>query len=36
MFLNFPSGLVLYWMVNNLLTILQQWFVNRQTKPAAA
>ncbi len=29
MFLNFPAGLVLYWMVNNLLTILQQWLVNR-------
>ncbi len=35
MFLNFPSGLVLYWMVNNLLTILQQWLISRQTKPAA-
>lgn len=34
MFLNFPSGLVLYWMVNNLLTILQQWIINRKTKPA--
>ncbi len=32
MFLNFPSGLVLYWMVNNLLTILQQWHVNREPK----
>ncbi|MDY0261717.1 membrane protein insertase YidC [Syntrophotalea acetylenica] len=29
MFLNFPSGLVIYWLVNNLLTILQQWTVNR-------
>ncbi len=27
----FPAGLVLYWTVNNLLSILQQWFVNRQT-----
>lgn len=35
MFLNFPSGLVLYWMVNNLLTILQQWQVNRTPKLAA-
>ncbi len=35
MFLNFPSGLVLYWMVNNLLTILQQWQVNRSPKLAA-
>lgn len=29
-FLWFPSGLVLYWLVNNLLSILQQWLVNRQ------
>lgn len=36
MFLNFPSGLVLYWMVNNLLTILQQWHVNREPKVAAS
>jgi YidC/Oxa1 family membrane protein insertase len=27
MFINFPSGLVLYWLVNNLLTIAQQHFV---------
>jgi YidC/Oxa1 family membrane protein insertase len=30
MFLNFPSGLVIYWLVNNLLTILQQFFINRK------
>ena len=30
MFLWFPSGLVLYWTVNNLLSMGQQWFVNRQ------
>jgi YidC/Oxa1 family membrane protein insertase len=30
MFLNFPAGLVLYWLVNNCLSILQQWWVNRQ------
>jgi YidC/Oxa1 family membrane protein insertase len=29
MFVNFPSGLVLYWLVNNLLTIGQQWWTNR-------
>lgn len=29
MFLNLPSGLVLYWFVNNLLGIGQQWMVNR-------
>jgi YidC/Oxa1 family membrane protein insertase len=27
MFINFPSGLVLYWLVNNVLTIIQQYFV---------
>ena len=26
----FPAGLVLYWIVNNLFTIGQQWFVNQQ------
>ncbi len=31
MFLNFASGLVLYWFVNNLLSILQQQLINRQT-----
>lgn len=30
MFLNFPSGLVIYWLVNNLLAIGQQYFVNKQ------
>lgn len=30
MFLNFASGLVLYWLVNNILSIIQQFFVNRQ------
>jgi YidC/Oxa1 family membrane protein insertase len=30
MFLNFPSGLVIYWLINNLLTILQQYFINRK------
>ena len=28
-FLNFPSGLVLYWFVNNILSIAQQYWVNR-------
>ncbi len=31
MFLNLPSGLTLYWFVNNLLGIGQQWLVNRHT-----
>jgi YidC/Oxa1 family membrane protein insertase len=30
MFLSFPSGLVLYWLVNNILTIIQQSYINRQ------
>lgn len=28
-FLFFPAGLVLYWFVNNLLTISQQWIINK-------
>jgi YidC/Oxa1 family membrane protein insertase len=34
----FPAGLVLYWLVNNVLSILQQWQIQRlfeQEKPAA-
>ena len=34
MFLNFPVGLVIYWLVNNLLTIAQQYFMLRQQSPA--
>src|SRR5215467_5073331 len=29
MFYFFPSGLVLYWFVNNILSILQQWQIGR-------
>lgn len=29
-FLFFPAGLVLYWLVNNLLSISQQWVITRQ------
>ncbi|MCF8056618.1 MAG: membrane protein insertase YidC [Desulfocapsa sp.] len=32
MFVNFASGLVLYWFVNNLLAIFQQQMINRQKK----
>jgi len=32
MFLNFPSGLVLYWLINNILTIAQQAYINRTLK----
>lgn len=28
MFIFFPAGLVLYWLVNNVLSILQQWRIN--------
>jgi YidC/Oxa1 family membrane protein insertase len=36
MFLFFPSGLVLYWLVNNSLQIAQQWHVNRMLTREAA
>jgi YidC/Oxa1 family membrane protein insertase len=29
-FFFFPSGLVLYWLVNNILSITQQWYVNKK------
>ncbi len=29
LFLYFPAGLVLYWLVNNMLSIAQQWYINR-------
>ncbi len=28
-FLFFPSGLVLYWVVNNVLSIIQQWYITK-------
>jgi YidC/Oxa1 family membrane protein insertase len=36
MFLWFPAGLVLYWVVNNTLSILQQWVITRQIEKASA
>jgi len=30
-FLSFPAGLVLYWLVNNCLSVLQQWYVMRRS-----
>lgn len=30
MFLWFPAGLVVYWITNNTLSILQQWLITRQ------
>jgi YidC/Oxa1 family membrane protein insertase len=35
MFAFFPSGLVLYWVVNNLLSIAQQWVITRRIEQAA-
>ena len=32
----FPSGLVLYWVVNNTLSIAQQWMITRNIENAAA
>ncbi len=31
MFLNFPSGLVIYWLVNNLISIAQQLYINKKS-----
>ena len=28
-FINFPAGLVLYWLINNVVQTLQQWYVNK-------
>ena len=36
MFFFFPSGLVLYWVVNNILSITQQWFITRNLQPPKA
>lgn len=30
MFFFFPSGLVLYWLTNNILSIAQQWIINKR------
>jgi YidC/Oxa1 family membrane protein insertase len=34
LFLFFPAGLVLYWLVNNVLSMAQQWFITRQVEGA--
>tara|TARA_B110000240_G_scaffold70803_1_gene80566 strand:- start:37 stop:1707 length:1671 start_codon:yes stop_codon:yes gene_type:complete len=36
MFAFFPSGLVLYWVTNTLLSILQQWSINKKYAPGAS
>lgn len=33
LFLNFATGLVLYWLMNNIFSIAQQLYVNRKLKP---
>lgn len=33
-FLWFPAGLVLYWVVNNVLSIAQQWYITRKIEAA--
>lgn len=35
-FLWFPSGLVLYWLVNNILSISQQWYITRKIEAETA
>ena len=30
-FINFPAGLVLYWLVNNILSISQQYYITKKT-----
>lgn len=34
MFFFFPAGLVLYWTMQNILGICQQWYINRTFNPA--
>ena len=35
LFLFFPAGLVLYWLVNSVLSIAQQWYVMKKAEAAA-
>src|SRR5690554_1910807 len=35
-FLWFPAGLVLYWLVNNILSISQQWYITRKIEAEMA
>ncbi|MHB1175321.1 MAG: membrane protein insertase YidC [Sulfuriferula sp.] len=35
-FFFFPAGLVLYWLVNNLISISQQWYITRRVEAAKA
>jgi YidC/Oxa1 family membrane protein insertase len=35
-FFFFPAGLVLYWLVNNILSISQQWYITRKLEAGAS
>ncbi|KUJ83099.1 membrane protein insertase YidC [Microbulbifer flavimaris] len=35
-FLWFPAGLVLYWIANNVLSIAQTWYINKQVESASS
>ena len=35
LFIFFPAGLVLYWLVNNLLSLAQQWYITRKIEKAS-
>lgn len=35
-FRSFPAGLVLYWTIYNLLSIIEQWYVKSKLRPAPA
>jgi len=34
LFLTFPAGLMVYWVVNNLISIAQQWYITRSIEKA--
>lgn len=34
MFLSFPSGLVIYWLVNNIISLVQQLYINKKISAA--
>ncbi len=33
MFLGFPSGLVIYWLTNSIVTVLEQWLIFKKSSP---
>ncbi|RTG99808.1 hypothetical protein CSW37_07160, partial [Thermus scotoductus] len=34
--LQFPAGVTLYWVLSNLIGLVQQWLINKSLKPLAA